>query len=368
MLGPLRRLNERVVPGHLLMGPANIVLGVNNFCNLHCRMCDVGTGHGQTNFGANLVGAKTANMPVELFHRIAGEVAATWPRARLAFVYTEPLAWAPLGEALAYARGHGLFTSVTTNGLLLPRRAKEVAVTNALAVSLDGPETIHDSIRRHKGSFARAVQGIEMVAAQNPSPEISVYCTITQWNVGSLRSFLADMRHLPLKRVGLIHNNFVTPGQAEEHNRLHGETLPATPSNVFEADPGAIDLDLLSQELSEIAASRYPFAVKIQPHHTTLEALETYYRHPEILLGRRCQDAFRSLMIDADGEVIPVHGRCFRFPIANVRDQSLTQLWNHDAVSSLRKTLAQAGGLLPACSRCCGGFGEARSAMSGQAN
>ncbi len=361
MLG-LRRLNERLLPGHMVLGPRHVILGVNNYCNLHCRMCDVGTGHDGTNFGANLVGAKTANMPMALLRRIVDQVAASWPRTQLAFVYTEPLAWPPLGEALAYARARKLLTSVTTNGLLLPRRAKEVSAANVLAVSLDGPEAVHDGIRRHKGSFTRAVQGIEAVAAMPSPPEISVYCTITQWNSGSLREFLAQMRHLPLKRIGLIHNNFVTAEQAEQHNLLHGAVLPATPSNVFEADPAAIDLDVLSQELTEIAASRYPFPVKIQPGITTRAALETYYRYPQVKIGRYCHDAFRSLMIDADGEVIPVHGRCFRFPIANIRDQPLEQLWNHPAISGLRQTLAQAGGLLPACSRCCGGFGGADQA------
>src|SRR4051812_18983505 len=110
MLGPLRRMNERLLPGHLFAGPANIVLGVNNFCNLHCLMCDVGTGHDQTNFGANLTGAKTRSMPMELFRRIADEVASNWPRSRLNFVYTEPLAWPPLGEALAYAKALGIYT------------------------------------------------------------------------------------------------------------------------------------------------------------------------------------------------------------------------------------------------------------------
>src|ERR1700679_3782855 len=122
----LRKANERLLPGNLIFGPAHIVLGVNNFCNLHCRMCDVGTGNDETNFGANLVGAKTRSMPLELFRQIADEVAATWPRAHLGFVYTEPLAWQPLGEALAYASQRGLYTSVTTNGLLLPRRAQEI--------------------------------------------------------------------------------------------------------------------------------------------------------------------------------------------------------------------------------------------------
>ncbi len=361
MLHLLRRANERFLPAHLFFGPTHVVLGVNNFCNLRCVMCDVGTGNDETNFGANLVGAKTRSMSVELFRRIADEMAAFCPRAHLAFTFTEPLAWPPLGEALRYARDRGLYASVTTNGLLLPRRAQQLVAGGCvnLSVSLDGPEAVHDRIRRRVGSFARAVEGIETVAAMADAPNIAVFCTITEWNVGSLRQFLRDMSRLPLKRVGLMHNNFVTNEQAQNHNLMFDGQLHATPSNVFESDPTKIDLELLSAELREIEKSKYPFPVTIQPHRTGVDDLVTYYRRPEVFVGRRCHDANRILMIDSDGEAIPVHGRCFRFPIANIRTHSLKQIWNHESQSRLRRALQHAGGLLPACSRCCGGFGSA---------
>ena len=357
-LGVVRRINERVFPRHLAFGPTHVVLGVNNFCNLHCRMCDVGTGNDETNFGANLVGAKTRSMPIDLYRHIVDEIAAYCPRAHLGFAFTEPLAWAPLGEALRYARTKGLYASVTTNGLLLPRRAAEIAGhCQSLSVSLDGPEAVHDHIRRHKGSFAKAVAGIEAVAALAPQPEISVYCTISEWNIGTLRQFLRDLRHLPLKRVGLLHNNFVTNAQAHEHNRLYDGDLHATPSNIFESDLQKIDLVHLSAELTDIMADTYPFSLLVQPALVTRKDLEIYYRNPEVPMGRRCHDVHRILMIDADGEVIPAHGRCFRFPIANIRNHSLREVWHHPKLSSLRETLRDAGGLLPACSRCCSGFG-----------
>ena len=107
--------------------PAHVVLGVNNFCNLRCVMCDVGTGNGETNFGGNLTGASARSMPIDLFRRIVDDMADFCPDARLGLAFTEPLAWRPLGDALAYASAIGLYTTVTTNGLVLPRRAGELA-------------------------------------------------------------------------------------------------------------------------------------------------------------------------------------------------------------------------------------------------
>jgi MoaA/NifB/PqqE/SkfB family radical SAM enzyme len=354
----LRALNERLLPEQLFFGPTHIVLGVNNFCNLRCVMCDVGTGNSETNFGANLVGAKTRSMPIELFRHIADATVEFCPHASLAFAFTEPLAWRPIGEALAMARDRGLRSGVTTNGLLLMRHLDDLAHGRCqdLAVSLDGPEPVHDRIRRHPGSYARAVAGIEALAAKPGAPDIAVYCAITELNVGSLRPFLQEMSRLPLKRVGLLHNNFVTEDQAEGHNALYGAPLHATASNVFLTDPGQIDLELLSAELQEIERTAWPFPILIQPRLTSVADLETYYRRPDTPLGRACHDASRMLMIDADGEAIPVHGRCFRFPIGNIRVQSLASLWNHKQLAELRRSLRRAGGLLPACSRCCSGF------------
>ncbi len=358
MRNSLRVLNERLLPHHLMFGPRHIVLGVNNFCNLRCVMCDVGTGNDETNFGANLVGAKTRSMPLELFRQIADQVAEVYPTAKLAFAFTEPLAWAPLGQALDYARTLGLSASVTSNGLLLPAKAEELARSGCseLAISLDGPSAVHDEIRRRKGSYARAVEGIRILSALPGAPPVSIYCTITELNVGFLRDFLDGVSGLTLRRVGLIHNNFVTEELAALHNRSYGGMLSATASNTFAAAPTQIDIDTLSAELTEIAATRYPFPVVIQPGLTTVEELRTYYRSPEQFLGRRCNDINRILMIDADGEAIPAHGRCYRFPVANVRDTSLADIWNHANLAAARRTLSQAGGLLPACSRCCGGF------------
>ncbi len=359
----LRTLNERVFPDRLMFGPAQILLGVNNFCNLRCVMCDVGTGDDQTNFGANLVGAKTRSMPIDLFRHITDEIAAFCPGAHLGFAFTEPLAWRPIGEALAIARERKLRSAVTTNGLLLMRHLDDLAHGQCrdLAVSLDGPEAVHDRIRRHADSYARAVAGIEALAAKPGAPDIAVYCTITELNVGSLRPFLREMSRLPLKRVGLLHNNFVTAEQAEAHNASYHGPLHATASNVFLTDPRKIDVALLAEELQEIERTAYPFPVVIQPHRTSVAALETYYRRPEVPVGRTCHDASRMLMIDADGEAIPVHGRCFRFPIGNIREQSLASIWNHKQLTELRRALRRAGGLLPACSRCCSGFGGAPS-------
>ena len=99
------------------------------------------------------MGAKACSMPLELFHKITDEVHDLWPKAHLNFVYTEPRAWKPLDAALRYARDLGQWTSITTNGLLLPGRGRwKSRRANVVPYQFPwmGQEAVHDKIRRRE--------------------------------------------------------------------------------------------------------------------------------------------------------------------------------------------------------------------------
>ena len=64
--------------------PEWLVLCINNFCNLHCKMCDVGRGEEGTVFYANLVGSRPQNMSLGLVEKRGEDLSpASQGRARL---------------------------------------------------------------------------------------------------------------------------------------------------------------------------------------------------------------------------------------------------------------------------------------------
>lgn len=355
LLARLRVANLKLLPGHLLVGPQWIVLGVNNACNLHCLMCDVGLGRDETNFGRNLTGSRPLDMPWDLYEKVVEEAAGSRPRPRLGFAFTEPLLWKPLPEAVALARSKGLSSAVTTNGWRLPELAAPLAEAGLddLYVSLDGPPDAHDRIRGRDGSFERAFRGIEALLARSPRPAVSVFCVVTPWNVARLAEFASLFAPLPLAALGCMHANFTTDAMAAAHNTVHGATYPATPSNLGPLDPKAYDLPALAAEIARVRALSLPFRVSFSPEIDSIEGLQRFYLEPSLPWGRVCGDAARSLMVKSDGRVIPAHGRCYDVTVGNLRDSSLGQIWNSPEMAAFRKTLAGAGGLLPACTRCC---------------
>ncbi len=358
MITYLKRTNKKLFPKNYLFSPEWIVLGVNNVCNLHCKMCDVGTKNLESNFAQNLVGTHPINMPLELIKKIIDQVELYYPKTKLGYAFTEPLVYPHLIESLKYANERGIYTTITTNALTLKHKAEKIvkAGINEVYISLDGPQDIHNEIRGHKKSFQKALDGIYELIKVNPKQSISIFCVITEWNIGHLLQFLDEIKHLPIKEVGFMHTNFTPTDIAQKHNQQWENHYFATTSNMDEINIDNFNLVLLCKEIAEIKKTKFNFSVTFSPDISTEKDLNIFYHHPEKLMGKGCNDIFGNIMIKSDGNVIPSHGRCYNLTLGNIYNQSLKEVWSSDVLKKIRTDLHKAGGLFPACSRCCSAF------------
>lgn len=359
MIIPLKKINKKLAPSNYMFGPEWIVLGVNNVCNLHCKMCDVGTQNLESNFAQNLVGTHPLNMPKELIFRIMDETAQHFPSAKVSYAFTEPLVYPHLAESLAYAEQKGLFTSMTTNALNLKRKADALldGRINEIFVSLDGPQEIHNEIRGHKKSFQKAIEGIEALKKSPHCPRISIICAITEWNTGELKQLIEDLKHLEIDEFAFMHTQFISSSAADLHNQSRwGTNYPCYDSNVDIIDFSRMNLKELQAEIASIRSTEYPFNVFFSPEIDELEDLKTYYLSPEKILGKQCGAVYSSVMIKSDGQAIPAHGRCYNLDIGNIYEKNLKTIWKSPILKKLRGNLDKAGGLFPGCSRCCSGI------------
>lgn len=354
----LKILNRTLYPQHNFFAPKWIVLGVNNICNLHCKMCDVGTASLDTTFAQNLVGTHPVNMPLDLIKTIIDQTATYFPKSKLGYAFTEPLVYPYLIESLTYAKSKGIYTTVTTNALTLKQKAEKLAETglDEIFISLDGTAAIHNEIRGNTKSFEKAVEGIELLKSYPGSPHITLIYALTEWNIDCMIPFLEFFKSYHIAKIGFMHTQFTENHIAEAHNSKYGEVYPATISNVQELDFSKMDLKKLLSNIQTIKKERYPFRVFFSPEITTAEALDTYYFHPETILGKHCHDVFSNMMIKSDGSVIPSHGRCYNLTVGNIYEDSLATIWNSQIFNKFRKDIMQAGGYFDACSRCCSGF------------
>lgn len=351
--------------------PEWLVLVVNGACNMRCRMCDVGLGESASVFYRHLMGGKPGTMRLSLLETVLEGAVGFSPRPRIGLAYTEPLMHPQIVEFSRAIVGAGCYCSITTNGFLLPRLADalvEVGV-HEIAVSVDGPEEIHDRVRGRSGSFRRLYEGVERLNRAKRElgrsvPVVRLSYTLTDQNDVHMVELLRQVEGLGAASLSFSHLNFVSAEMADVHNGICDGGLSVTRSNLGSMDLAAIELGAMWQALEELKAyvrSRSDLPpVTVVPDFTSPAGLETYYRDPLTFVGgRQCTDPWRMMMIRTDGSVVPAHARCYEVMLGNAAETPLAELWNNHRVRRFRQTLKEAGGTLPACARCCGVIGKA---------
>lgn len=104
--------------------------------------------------------------------------------------------WHTIVDALT---GLGIRVCIITNGFLFTEeilsQLKDANI-ESVAVSLDGPETIHDKYRQ-AGSYRRAKQAVEILSAAGIP--VTMITTLNSENAEYLETFYSQIRHWPLR-------------------------------------------------------------------------------------------------------------------------------------------------------------------------
>lgn len=117
-------------------------------CNFQCAYC-------------NIPAAAGREMTTAEFCRALDELRAAG-LVRASFSGGEALLRRDAIEIIKYARGIGLMTSLNSNAWMTGRHLDELAENlDLLVISLDGPEPVHDLVRRRAGSYARVIAVLE---------------------------------------------------------------------------------------------------------------------------------------------------------------------------------------------------------------
>jgi MoaA/NifB/PqqE/SkfB family radical SAM enzyme len=167
-------------------GSAPVPLAVNLLltyrCNLRCAYCAVWQD-------------PPAEMDTATVCRLIDEMAALGTE-RLGIGGGEPMLRKDLGAIVAHAKQRGLTVNLVSNGLQIPERVQELEGLDFLAVSLDGPEELHDEARG-KGSHARALRAID--AARKAGIEVWTTTVLTRLNLGCIPALLEEARRLGVR-------------------------------------------------------------------------------------------------------------------------------------------------------------------------
>jgi radical SAM protein with 4Fe4S-binding SPASM domain len=250
----------------------------------------------------------------------------------------EPLLRADVFELARYAKGKGLTVAMGTNGTLITDRvAKELKSSGVTAVAISIDSSVserHDAFRGVKGSWIRALDGIDACIENDIAVQVNT--TVTQQNYAEIDDIMALAEE---HGASSFHLFFLVPTG-------RGKAIEDISADMYE--------QMLDETLDKIADGKYKLDIRpvCAPQFMRIASQKG------LSLGkwkRGCIAGLAYCRIYPTGEVTP----CPYLPIklGNIRETHFRDIWYH---SPVLKALRDLDNLKGKCRTCeyraiCGG-------------
>lgn len=246
----------------------------------------------------------------------------------------EPLLHNDLGSLCNFFRDQQIHLTLLTTGLLLHKRAEEVATHfDDIIISLDGPQEIHDAIRRVGGAYNLIHKGITAVRHHNPAMPITCRTTVQKANHRRLRETVDAARALGLDSISFLAADL----SSEAFNRpliWPGERQSEIGLSLEEARALEDEIEQLIVEYE--AAIRHNYIVESA---AKLRKISRRFREHLGQLSPQapiCNAPWVSAVVEIDGSVRPCF---FHRPIGNISSFTLEEIINGDDALTFRQSL-----------------------------
>ena len=344
------------LPSHLLQFSADkkpvVVWNMTRRCNLKCVHCyakavDV---HGKDEISTDQ--AKT----------MINDLAAFGSPVML-FSGGEPLVRRDLPELASYATEKGMRAVISTNGTLITkekaRELKKVGLSY-VGISLDGGREVHDHFRGVRGSFDKALQGIEN--CQEEGLKVGLRFTVNKRNVNEVPKLFDLIRDMNIPRICFYHLVYSGRGSDLMKEDLdHAETR-ALLDLIMDRTRGLFDQGMEKEVLTVDNHADGPYVWMRMLREDPKRAEEVF----ELLQFNEGNSSGRGIgCISWDGRV---HADQFwrDHTFGNVLERPFSEIWDDpgiDLLSKLKDKKTRVGGR---CAKCrflaiCGGNFRARA-------
>jgi MoaA/NifB/PqqE/SkfB family radical SAM enzyme len=246
----------------------------------------------------------------------------------------EPLLHNDLSALCNFFRDRQIHLTLLTTGLLLYKRAEEVAsLFDDIIISLDGPPEIHDTIRRVSGAYNLIHKGIGAVRRYNPSMPITCRTTVQKANHRHLRQTVDAARALGLDSISFLAADLTS----EAFNRplvWPGEKRSEIGLNLEEAS--ALEEEIEQLILQYGAGIDHKYIVESASKLRRIARRFREHLGQFTPLAPTCNAPWVSAVVEVDGSVRPCF---FHRPIGNITSSTLEQVINGEAAQKFRQSL-----------------------------
>ncbi|WP_045215176.1 12,18-didecarboxysiroheme deacetylase [Desulfonatronovibrio magnus] len=187
------------LPSHLLQFSKDkkpvVVWNMTRRCNLKCVHCYA---QAEQEEGTDEISTQQGKAIIDDLAQYGSPV--------MLFSGGEPLVRKDLVELASYAVGQGMRAVISTNGTLITRsKARELKQVGLsyVGISIDGGEEVHDRFRAVKGSFKKAMQGVENCQAEGL--KVGLRFTVNKRNVQEVPGIFQLIRDMEIPRICFYH-------------------------------------------------------------------------------------------------------------------------------------------------------------------
>ena len=309
-----------------------VVLSPHNQCNCRCVMCDIWKIRESKEITPALLEAQR-----DSFRKLG----VRW----VVLSGGEPQRNPQLCTLARMLHDLGIRVTMLTAGTLLSAEAELLAgVIDDVIVSLDGPASVHNRIRRIPLAFELLMDGVQALRRFRPEIVVRARCTVQRENHGSLRATVQSAKDHGLNSISFLAVDAVS----DAFNHPHGWTQPKADSVTLDVQ----QVEILEREMEDLI---HEYASDLNSGFVveTAAKLRRIVRQFRVYLGQaqpvapRCNAPWVSAVVSAEGDVRP----CFFHPaFGNIHDSSLQEIVNSPQALRFRDGLDIANN--PICQRC----------------
>jgi MoaA/NifB/PqqE/SkfB family radical SAM enzyme len=320
--------------------PQSVSLTITNACNLRCSMCGQWSDEGYMH-------ARKESLKQEMtladWKRVVDELAAHGIPSLL-LRGGEPFLFPDVVALLEYINSRGIFCSIDTNGTMLETYAQEIVRIGGihLTISVDGPEEIHDRVRRVPGCFDRIRRGVarlnEFEKASGRTISRSINYTISPDAYKGLGAMPDVARSLSIGVISIVpYYYFPTHvGKQYEDEMRDNFNCAAFSWRGFHRETSGVDFAVFRDEFREFRANlggvySYPYM------DLSEEEYRVWFSDPVAPVGPLgCTNVEKLIDVQPQGDV----NFCVDFPdyaIGNVREATIAEIWNGERAARFRE-------------------------------
>ncbi|MBN1296625.1 radical SAM protein [bacterium] len=340
----------RYFPRGWALPPIDVTLELTYSCNLNCPMCY------QKAVQSSPSPSTPPTMPsVDDYHRLILRLKPYQPTFRL--TGGEPMLYPAFFDIARFIKKHNLRLIMPTNGTRIASRATELVALpiDLIIVTLNGPESVHDSAVGKPGSFQASIEGIKSIlherhARGSAHPRVFINAVWSPPAPAAMPELVKLATDLGVDAISFTHVWYWNAEAVENQFRQFpqfGRLIPTHPGAVAGMPSDAI-IDAIN------IVRKMPAAI---PRHfypdLTDDQIRTYYRDGSIPVTETvCQIPWLTVYIRPTGDVAPCY---LNHSVGSIQNQDFFSIWNGQAYRSFRRELRRSGPF-PACLRCTGSF------------